>query len=62
MSAPGAVLSAGAGPDVAGIIAASIAADGIYDKRLYKDPVTGEPVPYERDIPFYAGQRRLVLG
>ena len=48
--------------DVAGIIAASIAADGIYDKRLYKDPATGEPVPYERDIPFYAGQKRLVLG
>ncbi len=48
--------------DVAGIIAASIVADGIYDKRLYKDPATGEPVPYERDIPFYTGQRRLVLG
>ena len=43
--------------DVAGIIAASIAADGIYEKRLYKDPATGEPVPYERDIPFYSGQR-----
>ena len=47
--------------DVAGIIAASIASDGIYDKRLYKDPASGEPVPHERDIPFYVGQRRLVL-
>ncbi|MGZ4198906.1 MAG: NADH-ubiquinone oxidoreductase-F iron-sulfur binding region domain-containing protein [Thermoleophilia bacterium] len=47
--------------DVAGIIETSIAADGIYQKRLYKDPANGEPVPYERDIPFYTGQRRLVL-
>jgi NADH-quinone oxidoreductase subunit F/NADP-reducing hydrogenase subunit HndC len=47
--------------DVAGIIAASIASDGIYEKRLYRDPASGQPVPYERDIPFYAGQRRLVL-
>ena len=47
--------------DVAGIIEASIASDGIYEKRLYKDPASGEPVPYERDIPFYTGQRRLVL-
>ena len=47
--------------DVAGIIAASIAADGIYEKRLYKDPQSGAPIPYERDIPFYAEQRRLVL-
>jgi NADH:ubiquinone oxidoreductase subunit F (NADH-binding)/(2Fe-2S) ferredoxin/Pyruvate/2-oxoacid:ferredoxin oxidoreductase delta subunit len=47
--------------DVAGIIETSIVADGIYQKRLYKDPATGEPVPYERDIPFYVEQRRLVL-
>ena len=47
--------------DVAGIIAASIEGDGIYEKRLYKDPQSGEPVPYEKDIPFYSGQRRLVL-
>jgi NADH-quinone oxidoreductase subunit F len=47
--------------DVAGIIAASVVGDGIYEKRLYKDPATGQPVPYERDIPFYSGQRRLVL-
>jgi len=47
--------------DVAGIISSSVVADGIYEKRLYKDPATGEPVPYERDIPFYARQRRLIL-
>jgi NADH:ubiquinone oxidoreductase subunit F (NADH-binding)/(2Fe-2S) ferredoxin/Pyruvate/2-oxoacid:ferredoxin oxidoreductase delta subunit len=47
--------------DVAGIIEASIIGDGIYEKRLYKDPGSGAPIPYERDIPFYAEQRRLVL-
>ena len=47
--------------DVAGIIDASIVGDGIYQKRLYKDPGSGAPIPYERDIPFYAEQRRLVL-
>ena len=47
--------------DVAGIIEASIIGDGIYEKRLYKDPGSGAPIPYEHDIPFYAEQRRLVL-
>lgn len=47
--------------DVAGIISASIEGDGFYEKRLYKHPQTGEPLPYEKDIPFYRGQRRLVL-
>ncbi len=38
-AAPGAVLLAGAArPTSAGIIAASIVADGVYDKRLYKRP------------------------
>ena len=47
--------------DVAAIIEQSIEGDGFVEKRLYRDPHTGEPVPYERDIPFYKGQQRLVL-
>ena len=47
--------------DVAKIIAASIEGDGFHEKRLYRDPQSGEPIPYEKDIPFYTGQRRLVL-
>ena len=47
--------------DVAKIVEASIVNDGIYEKRLYKDPQTREPVPYEKDIAFYTGQKRLVL-
>ncbi|HEY5387813.1 MAG TPA: NADH-quinone oxidoreductase subunit NuoF [Thermoleophilia bacterium] len=47
--------------DVAAIVEQSIVGDGFVEKRLYRDPHTGEPVPYERDIPFYKGQQRLVL-
>jgi NADH:ubiquinone oxidoreductase subunit F (NADH-binding)/(2Fe-2S) ferredoxin len=47
--------------DVAGIIAASIQGDGFYEKRLYRHPQTKELLPFEKDIPFYKEQRRLVL-
>jgi len=47
--------------DVAAIIEQSVEGDGFVEKRLYRDPHSGEPVPYERDIPFYKGQHRLVL-
>jgi NADH-quinone oxidoreductase subunit F len=47
--------------DVAAIIEQSIEGDGFVEKRLYRDLHSGEPVPYERDIPFYKGQQRLVL-
>jgi len=36
--------------------------DGVYLERLtYHDPETNNPVPYYKDIPFYAKQQRLVL-
>jgi len=47
--------------DVAKIVAASIEGDEFFEKRLYKDLQTGEPIPFEKDIPFYKEQRRLVL-
>jgi NADH:ubiquinone oxidoreductase subunit F (NADH-binding)/(2Fe-2S) ferredoxin len=47
--------------DVAGIIEASIEHDEFYEKRVYRHPQTRELLPYEKDIPFYKGQRRLVL-
>ena len=47
--------------DVTAIIEQSIEGDGFVEKRLYRDLHSGEPVPYERDIPFYKGQHRLVL-
>ncbi len=46
---------------VAKIVEASIAGDGVVDRLLYKDPTTDEPIPFEKDIPFYSRQKRLVL-
>jgi len=31
------------------------------ERLFYHDPVTGEVIPYYRDIPFYAKQQRIVL-
>ena len=48
--------------DVPAIIAAGVqGVEGAADKILYRDPVSGEALAYEADIPFYKGQRRLVL-
>lgn len=36
--------------------------DGVPVERLfYRDPITGEPVPYYRDINFYKKQQRVIL-
>jgi NADH:ubiquinone oxidoreductase subunit F (NADH-binding)/(2Fe-2S) ferredoxin/Pyruvate/2-oxoacid:ferredoxin oxidoreductase delta subunit len=34
----------------------------ICEDLLYTDPATGKKIPYEKEIPFYRKQRRLVLG
>src|SRR5512136_1454163 len=47
--------------DVAEIISQSMQGQ-IVDRLLYVDPVTGERISRESDIPFYKHQRRLVLG
>jgi NADH:ubiquinone oxidoreductase subunit F (NADH-binding)/(2Fe-2S) ferredoxin/Pyruvate/2-oxoacid:ferredoxin oxidoreductase delta subunit len=51
-----------AAEDVPKIVEASVLSDGVYRKCLYKDPVTKERIPYEKDIPFYSEQGRHVLG
>ena len=48
--------------DVAEIIEKTVEGGEIVPRLIYKDPVTGEKHPYERDIPFYKHQQRLVLG
>ena len=48
--------------DVPEIVETSVIDDGVVERLLYKDPSTGEPVPYEKDIAFYALQQRIVLG
>jgi NADH:ubiquinone oxidoreductase subunit F (NADH-binding)/(2Fe-2S) ferredoxin/Pyruvate/2-oxoacid:ferredoxin oxidoreductase delta subunit len=47
--------------DVAEIVEASIAGDGVVDRLLYRDPATDEHLAYEKDIPFYKLQDRIVL-
>ena len=48
--------------DIEEIIETSVVGDGIVERLLYKDPQTGEPLAHEKDIPFYALQKRIVLG
>ena len=47
--------------DVEEIVDTSVAADGVVERLLYRDPATGDAVARESDIPFYALQQRLVL-
>ncbi len=48
--------------DIAQIIEKSVVGDGVVERLLYRDPETDEAIALEKDIPFYAGQTRLVRG
>ena len=47
--------------DIKDIIEETIQKEKIIEELLYKDPATGKKVIYEKDIPFYKGQKRIVL-
>ena len=47
--------------DISEIIA-GIKEKGIVERLLYVDPVSGEKITYEKDIPFYKKQTRFLLG
>jgi len=47
--------------DIDEIVATSVVGDGIVERLLYKDPSTGAALAYEKDIPFYSLQQRIVL-
>jgi NADH:ubiquinone oxidoreductase subunit F (NADH-binding)/(2Fe-2S) ferredoxin/Pyruvate/2-oxoacid:ferredoxin oxidoreductase delta subunit len=47
--------------DIAEIIETSVVGDGVVERLLYRDPQTDAPLAHENDIPFYQGQRRIVL-
>ncbi len=47
--------------DAAQIVSKTIVAGELIDKLLYKDPVTGEKLVHEHDIPFYKEQHRVLL-
>ncbi|GAI60480.1 unnamed protein product, partial [marine sediment metagenome] len=48
--------------DVEEIVSETIINDRIIDRLLYTDPATGNKITYEKDVPFYARQKRLILG
>ena len=48
--------------DVEEIISETIINKKIINRLLYRDPVTKKKIVYEKDIPFYKKQKRIVLG
>jgi NADH-quinone oxidoreductase subunit F len=48
--------------DVEEIISQTIMNGKIIDRLLYLDPKTGKKITYEKEIPFYKKQKRLLLG
>jgi len=48
--------------DVEEIITETIINDRIVDRLLYIDPVSGKKITYEKDVPFYSRQKRILFG
>ena len=48
--------------DVPEIIERTVLGAEAVERLLYVDPVSGEPVQQEAEVPFYRGQKRLTLG
>lgn len=48
--------------DVSEIVSRTVAKGEIIDRLLYEDPISGEKVVKDPDIPFYKRQKRLILG
>jgi len=47
--------------DVPEIVQSHLVDDQIVMRLVYRDPVTAEPIPHYRDIPFYHKQQRIIL-
>lgn len=48
--------------DVGNIISETIVKKKIMDKLLYVDPKTAEKIVYEKEVPFYKKQKRIIFG
>ena len=48
--------------DIGDIISRTVLAGDVIERLLYVDPVSGQAIEKERDIPFYAAQDRVLLG
>ena len=61
--APGNIFYCHLGPDDAGeIVSRTVARGEVIERLLYTDPVSGQKVTTEAEIPFYAAQDRVLLG
>ncbi|MBA7504530.1 Ion-translocating oxidoreductase complex subunit B [subsurface metagenome] len=49
-------------PEDAAEVVQSVKESKVVDRLLYTDPVTGEKITYELEIPFYANQQRTIFG
>jgi NADH:ubiquinone oxidoreductase subunit F (NADH-binding)/(2Fe-2S) ferredoxin/NAD-dependent dihydropyrimidine dehydrogenase PreA subunit len=47
--------------DIAFIVSETLVNGKIIDSLLYKDPMTEEKITYEKDIPFYKSQERIIF-
>ncbi|HSB65957.1 MAG TPA: NADH-quinone oxidoreductase subunit NuoF [Anaerolineales bacterium] len=47
--------------DVPEIVSQTVLDNNIIDRLLYQDPLTGEKITYETDVPFYKEQKRILL-
>jgi NADH-quinone oxidoreductase subunit F len=48
--------------DVPDIISRTVVKGEVLEKLLYRDPLTGEKITGEEEVPFYKKQRRLIFG
>lgn len=48
--------------DVPEIVSQTLAQKKVVDRLIYEDPVTGQKIPKETEIPFYKHQSRLIFG
>jgi NADH:ubiquinone oxidoreductase subunit F (NADH-binding)/(2Fe-2S) ferredoxin/NAD-dependent dihydropyrimidine dehydrogenase PreA subunit len=59
---PGNIFYCHVAPDDAGeIVSRTVARGEVVERLLYTDPISGEKVPTEAQIPFYAAQDRVLL-
>ena len=48
--------------DIAEIVEKTIKNNQVIERLVYVDPQTSKKIPYEKDIPFYKFQKRMLLG
>ncbi len=48
--------------DAASVVSETLIKGEILQRLLYEDPISGEKITYEKDIPFYRAQKRMLLG